>query len=377
MIKNILIIAGETSGDIHAANLIKNLKTLNPNLRFSGIGGRKMQKEGVNLVATIEKLSIIGVSEIFSKLKHIRNAYKKVMDTVEKTPPDAVVLIDYPGFNLAIAKTLKKKGFRIIYYITPQVWAWGGSRIHLIKKYIDRAIVILKFEEDLFRSHGINATFVGHPLLDIAKTGAVLDKKPLGLEEGRVVIALLPGSREAEIKRMLPVMLKTASLISKQKNVQFVLLESSGVDEKIYKGILEKSGLGIAIVKDNTYGCLSIADFIFISSGTATLESAIMEKPMLITYKTSFLTAFFFKLFARTRFIGLVNIIAEKEIVPEILQYDAKPKMLASTILSIISSDEKLEEQIQNLRQVKHLLGTSGASLRAARIVERSLHDNN
>jgi len=376
MKKNILIIAGETSGDIHASNLIKNLKTLSAELSFFGIGGKRMLKEGVTLIEDIEKLSIIGVSEIFAKLKYIRRAYKKVIAFTEKTPPDVVILVDYPGFNLAIAKALKRKGLKIIYYITPQVWAWGESRICTIKKYVDKAIVILKFEEDLFKSHKIDATFVGHPLLDIAKVDVLPDKKSLGLDKERLVMALLPGSRESEIKRLLPVMLKTAKLISKEENFQFLLLQSSDVSEKVYEKILERSDLRPAIIKDNTYACLGLSDFVFTSSGTATLETAIMERPMLITYKTSFLTALFFKIFARTSLIGLVNIIAEREIVPEILQYDAKPKRLASEIIKIISSDDKIIEQIQNLRQVKHLLGTPGASLRAARIIERALHGN-
>ena len=366
--KNILIVAGETSGDIHASHLIKNLKTLNPDLAFCGIGGKRMHDAGVEIIYPIENLSIIGVSEIFCKIGHLRQAYKNVMASVVEKSVKTVILVDYPGFNLLLAKALKKKGITVIYYITPQVWAWGKFRIRSIKKYVDKALVIFKFEEDLFRKHSVTATFVGHPLLD-ADVKPYPDKSSLGLVCGKMTIALLPGSRESEIKRKLPIMLKTAELLKKRMDLQFILLKTSSVDEAIYKEILGQSGLTISEIKDNSYGCLSVSDFVLTSSGTATLECAIMERPMLITYQTSLLTGLLFKVFARTRFIGLVNIIAGKIISPEILQYDANPKSLSRAIFSIISSKEKMDKQIKELREVKHSLGTPGGSLRAAGII--------
>lgn len=372
----ILVSAGETSGDIHAANLIKNLKTLNPNLRFFGIGAERMEAGGVDLVQRMDKFSVVGTWEALVKLGGIRKVYKKLMEKAKKEKPTVAILIDYPGFNLTLARGLKKMGVKVVYYITPQVWAWGGFRVHLIKKYVDKAIVILRFEEGFFKKYGIDAAFVGHPLLDREPVSPGPDKKSLGLDAEKFTIALLPGSREKEVREILPLMLEASVLIAKKKDVQFILLKTSGVDEASYEGVLKKSRVPLSIIKDDTYGCLSISDFVFTASGTATLENVIMEKPMLITYKTSFLTFLLFKIFAKTpRFtkrscIGLVNIIAGKEVVPEILQYDAKPKNLASGILGIISSKEKMEKQVQDLRQVKHALGTSGASLRAARIIE-------
>lgn len=367
--KTILITAGETSGDIHAANLIRNLKKIYPGVRFVGIGGNRMEEEGVELLERMERLSIIGIAEIFPKLGLIIRTYKKIIRRAQKEKPDLVILVDYPGFNLTLAKKLKKMGVKVIYYITPQVWAWGKSRINLIKKYVDKALVIFKFEEDLFRKHGVDATFVGHPLLDREATTG-LNKKSLALDEGKLLIALLPGSRHSEVKNMLPAMLAAAKLIQQKKDVQFILLKSSSVDEAVYRNILEKTDIRIAEIKDNTYGCLELADFVFTSSGTATLECAIMERPMLIIYKTSFLTALLFRMFAKTRFIGLVNIIAKRQIAPEVLQYDTTPKRLANEILAIISSKEKTAEQTSALRWVKHSLGTQGASLRAARVIK-------
>ncbi|MCQ9207605.1 MAG: lipid-A-disaccharide synthase [Omnitrophica bacterium] len=369
MKKNVLIIAGETSGDIHAANLVQSLRKLNSNFRFFGIGGKRMESQGVELIERMEKLSVVGIFEVFFKFHNIFLAYRKIMQSAAKMPPEIVILVDYPGFNLRMAKIFKKRGATVIYYITPQVWAWGRSRVHLIKKYVDKAIVIFKFEEDFFKQYGINATFVGHPLLDLEKGKSTLDKKSLGLNEGDFTIAILPGSRESEVKGMLPVMLKAATLIAKKKEISFVLLKSSGVDENIYARILKNTGLRITPIKDDTHGGLSVSDFVLVSSGTATLESALMERPMLITYKLSFFSALIFKIFANTRFIGLVNIIAGREIAPEVLQYDATPERLAERILSIISSKEKMGEQVNGLREVRRLLGQSGASMRAAHII--------
>ena len=367
MTRNILIIAGETSGDIHAANLIRNLKAQKKDLRFFGIGGKKMEEEGVELLARMEKLSIIGVSEIFAKLHDIRDAFKKISSAVKETPPDLAILIDYPGFNLRLAKSLKKDNVKIVYYITPQVWAWGKSRINIIRKYVDKALVIFKFEEELFKKHGIDATFVGHPLLDFYENRSGLKRSDYGLKEDRTTIALLPGSRESEVLRLLPTMLKTADIIVEKADIQFVLLKSSSVKKSTYEGFISLYSDRLALVEDNTYGCLDMSDFVFTSSGTATLECVIMEKPMLITYKTSLLTALCFKVFARTPFIGLANIIAGKEIAPEVLQYDAKPRKMAEEILSIILSPEKMHEQRKALKEIKDKLGLPGASMRASK----------
>jgi lipid-A-disaccharide synthase len=369
MAKNILVIAGELSGDIHASSLIKNLKNINPDLRFLGIGGDLMKEEGVELLYNIDNLSIIGVWEIIAKLKYVREAYKKVCSEVKKNRPVAAILVDYPGFNLTLAKYLKKHKIPVIYYITPQVWAWGKSRIKTIKRTVSKALVIFKFEEDLFKQYGINSTFIGHPLMDKDEVLNIPDKKNIGLEDGKITIALLPGSRESEVKRLLPIMIKTAEILSKKLNVQFLLLKSSGIDDNLYNKLSKNSRIKLYSIKDNSYGCLGVSDFVFTSSGTATLECAIMEKPMLITYKTSFLTAILFKLFAKTKFIGLVNIIAKKEVSPEILQYNAKPVILANKIFSILSSENKKEKQIEALKEVKKTLGARGAAKRAAEII--------
>ena len=368
MTKNILIVAGEVSGDIHAASLVKNLKELSPELSFFGMGGKNMSREGVEIVMGIENLAIIGVWEIISKLPHIREAFQKIHRRVLAGKPDLAILVDYPGFNLRLAKGLKKQNIPVVYYITPQVWAWGAFRTKGMKKSIDKAITIFPFEETFLKSRGIDATFAGHPLMDAVKTSK-LDRIAIGLDEKKLTIAILPGSREREVKIMLLPMIKACEIIASRLNAQFVLLRNSSVCDSLYDSTLKKSSLPVTSIKDDTYGCLGLSDFVFTSSGTATLEAAIMEKPMLIIYKTSFFTAILFKIFARTPFIGLVNIIAGKKISPEILQYDATPKRLAQEILDILSSEEKKGKQVEDLRKVKKLLGPPGAPKRAARVI--------
>lgn len=373
MKKRILISAGESSGDLHAANLIKELNLLNPSLEYFGIGCDKMESMGVRILERMDSLSIVGVWEVFSKLKFIRNLFEKFNKEISKGRVDLAILVDYPGFNLILAKMLKKRNIPCIYYITPQIWAWGAWRIKALRRYIKKALTILKFEEDLLKQNRIDATFVGHPLIDehyefIPTRDA---KSSLGLNPDIFAIALLPGSRDLEVERMLPVMLKTAGLIKKAKDVQFIISQSPNVDEKIYKRICK--GFDARLVNSNIYKSLNAADFVFASSGTVTLQAAIAEKPMLITYITSSFTYLLGKIFVKIPYLGLVNIIAKKFIVPEMLQYEARPKRLAQKILQIISSENEMNNMRGELRRVKNSLGSPGASKRAAQIINKIL----
>ncbi len=373
MKKRILISAGEPSGDLHAANLIKELNLLNSDLEFFGIGCDKMESMGVRILERMDSASIVGVWEIFAKLKFIRNLFEKFNKEISKCKIDLAILVDYPGFNLILAKILKKRNIPCVYYITPQIWAWGAWRIKAIRRYIKKAITILKFEEDFLKQNRIDAICVGHPLLDEHyEFMSIRDvKSSLGLNPDKFAIALLPGSRSLEVERMLPVMLKTAGVIRKAKDVQFIISQSPNVDEKIYTAICK--GFDGHLVNSNIYKCLNAADFVFASSGTITLQIAIAEKPMLITYITSPFTYLLAKMFVKIPYVGLVNIIAKKFIIPEILQYEARPKKLADKILHIISSSDKMNNMRDELRRVKNSLGSPGASRRAACIINEML----
>ncbi|MCK4462852.1 MAG: lipid-A-disaccharide synthase, partial [Candidatus Omnitrophica bacterium] len=303
----------------------------------------------------------------------IRTLFEKFNKEISKGRIDLAILVDYPGFNLILAKMLKKRTIPCIYYITPQIWAWGAWRTKALRRYIKKAITILKFEEDFLKQNRIDATSVGHPLLDEHyEFMPIRDaKSSLGLNPNIFTIALIPGSRSLEVERMLPVMLKTAGLIKKSKDVQFIISQSPNVDEKIYKDICK--GFDAPLVKSNIYKCLNAADFVFASSGTVTLQIAIAEKPMLITYITSSFTYLLAKIFVKIPYVGLVNIIAKKFIIPEILQYEARPKRLAQKILQIISSENEMNNMRGELRRVKNSLGSPGASKRAAQIINKML----
>jgi len=377
MKKQVLVSAGESSGDQHASKLIKALKSLNPNIEFFGIGCNKMASAGVRLLERMDSLSIVGVWEIFSKLKKIRLLFKKFDLETEKNKTALAILVDYPGFNLPLAKMLSQKGIPCVYYITPQMWVWGLWRVKKFRKYIKKAIVILKFEEAFLKHYGVDSTFVGHPLLDEPYNAipASEAKKALGLDPDKFTIVLLPGSRPLEVKKILPRMLDASKIIKKEKDVQFIISQALNVDESIYRHIPED--FNVIRVKKDIYECLDAADFVLTSSGTVTLQIAMAEKPMLITYVTSPFTYIMGKAVIKIPYLGLVNIIARKSVAPELIQCDASPKNLASNVLKIISSEDKMKEMKEELKKVKFSLGEAGASKKAAVLINDLLMNHN
>jgi lipid-A-disaccharide synthase len=368
MNNNILIIAGEPSGDIRGGELLSELKGLLPETSFWGIGGDRMKDEGVELIEHVQNLSIVGVWEAIKDLSRIREQYKQVAENVKKRKPSLAILIDYPGFNLKIASFLHREKIPVVYYIIPQVWAWGQSRVKSIKKNIDKVLVLFNFEKEFLARFGINAEFVGHPLLE-----SVPEKTEKKEDPSSLSIALLPGSRESEIKNLLPVMAGAAERISRYKeDVSFIVAENSNIDSSLYDSILSKyEKLHLTRIKDNTFEALSKSDFAVVTSGTATLETAVMEKPMVITYRTSFLTATLFRLFVRAPYIGLANIVAGKEVAPEILQEDATPENLSKKVLEMINDEQEMLNIKGELRKVKEALGEKGAAKKAANAINQ------
>lgn len=369
MKKHIFISAGESSGDLHASNLIRELRELDAGLEFSGLGCDKMEAAGVRMLKRVDKHAIIGLWEVFTNIKSILDLFSVVRKEIDSNKTDLAILIDNPGFNLILAKILRKKNIPCIYYITPQIWAWGKWRINVIKKFVNKAIVIFDFEEDTFREKGIDATFVGHPLLDETINIPTLSeaRSKIGIAKDKFTIALLPGSRPLEVRRILPAMIKASLLIRQKKDVQFIISKSPQVDREVYEEALK--GVDYPLLETDIYTCLGAADFVLAASGTVTLQVAISEKPMLITYITSAFTYFSGKIAVRIPYIGLVNVIAGKFIVPEVLQFEARPKKLADTILDIISSEQKMTAIREDLIRIKEYLGDRGASKRAASII--------
>lgn len=364
--KNILVVSGEPSGDIRAGELISQMKPLLPDAKFWGIGGDSLEAEGVELVEHIRNLSVVGAVEVVKKLPQIKRQYTDLIENIKTRKPDFAILIDYPGFNLKVAKYLHKKGIPVIYYIIPQVWAWGPGRIKKLKAYVDKAIVLFHFEEDLLRKHGIDCQFVGHPLIDDLEERKKAFSGASRAEQ--FTIALLPGSRKHEITHMLPTMLEAAERIKSDIGaVRFVVAENSNIDKALYNTYLAKHpDLNISSVEDNVAEALSGSDFAIVTSGTATLETAVMEKPMVIVYKASFVTYILYHLVAKIPFLGLANIIAGEEVVPELLQNNFTPDNLSKTVLDIIKNPSRMGKMVEKLSSIKHSLGERGAARRAA-----------
>ncbi|MFH1621955.1 MAG: lipid-A-disaccharide synthase, partial [Candidatus Omnitrophota bacterium] len=290
----------------------------------------------------------------------------------EQEKPDAIILVDYPGFNLRLAKELKQRGFKVIYYISPQVWAWGEKRIDSIKQNVNKMIVLFDFEKELYQKNGINVEFVGHPLLDRANQTLTKEKfiKSISGENKNPLISLLPGSRNNEVCKILPIMLKSAKLIYKEfPSAQFLVLSSSSVDINIYKKFVNECDIPIKILGDCHYDAIAHSDLTLVASGTATLEAAILSTPMIIVYKVSFLTWAYAKSLIKIPYIGLVNVVAGKQIVPEFIQFKAKPKLIANEAISFLKNKEKYNAAKKELSQIKTHLGLSGASKRAAQSI--------
>lgn len=382
--QNILIIAGEPSGDMRGGELLKELNKSLPGISFWGIGGDHMLREGVELIEHIRKLSVVGVWEGLKSLPRTKLQLRRCVRAVQKRKPIAAILIDYPGFNLTLAKYFHDKNIPVIYYVIPQVWAWGTDRTELLKRRVDKILVLFEFEKRFLKDYGIEAEFVGHPLVDKASNRdrpyfPKQTKQKIGsVPISPITVALLPGSRETEIKNLLPVTLKAASILRKeQSGINFVLAESSNVKGSVYDSILSKyNGLDIQRIKDNTFEALERSDFAIVAAGTATLETAMMGKPLVVIYKAAVLTYFFFRFHIKIPYLGLVNIIAGKEVAPEFLQFNAVPEKISKKVLEIINDNELLVLIKDELKKVKTILGEKGASRRAAEAITRFLKTN-
>jgi lipid-A-disaccharide synthase len=369
--KHILIVCGEPSGDLQAANLAKAILAINPGLKISAVGGAFLRQVGVEIFYDIKSLSVMGLFDILKKLPKFFALKKLVLEKIKRDKPAAVILVDFSGFNLRLAKAINKS-IPVIYYVSPQVWASRPGRVKTIKRFIRKMIVLFKFEEEFYAKLGINADFIGHPLLDIVQP--TMDKKEFldnyDLSESKTTIALLPGSRKAEIKNILPVMLKACAIIRKNKfNTQFIIAKSPNLNLDLYKRQVKGVNLEIKIAEGKTYDCLNSADFSLVCSGTATLEAAIMQKPFALVYKMSFLNYLLYRPQVKLPYIGMVNILAERKIIPEFIQFRGSPKKIAEYAIGILNSPQESERIKFDLSGVKSSLGEKGAASRAARIV--------
>ena len=371
--KHIMVLTGEPSGDLHAGHLVRKIKQLRPNIYFSGIGGPHLEQQNVDLFYNIDQLSAMGLTEVIMQFKQIKNAFNLFKKKLNTHRPDLIILVDYPGFNLKAAQYAKTHyTVKILYYVTPKVWAWKKSRLKKIKKYIDHAALILPFEEKIYKKADIRSTYVGNPLMDdypenISKPFFRLN--PLSSKQkDSVIIGLLPGSRKAEIKNLLEIMIKTADLIQQKiPNVSFIISQASSIQKSRLKTFIKKNTphrlfhINEGPVKD----ILIKSDLVIAASGTVTLEAALCCVPTIIIYKMSSISYWIAKLVIKIKYAGLANLIVNREVMPELLQNDATPEKITKKALYMLDHLTCFEKQLQMVRK---LLGNKGAAKRTANI---------
>lgn len=360
------IIAGEASGDLHGKNLVAALKAQREGLHFRGVGGDGMAAEGVSLVQHIRNTNFMGFVQVVRNLGKIRQLFKDVKADVFAYQPDAVILIDYPGFNLRIAKFLHERGIKVFFYISPQVWAWKKSRVKKIRRYVDRMFVILPFEKDFYAKEGYEVDFVGHPLLDEIRFGGYDGEKirQTHLKGRSKLVAILPGSRKQEISRMLPRML---SIADRFPDVRFVVGGAPTQQLEFYSSLLDDPE--IPVVMAQTYELLSAADAALVTSGTATLETALFRVPEVVCYAGPWLSVQLARWLIRVDFISLVNLVMEREVVKELIQKELNADNLYTELNALLNDAAKKQQFEADYDELHKRLGDAGASARTAKLM--------
>ncbi len=367
----ILIITGEASGDLHGANLAKALKTRDPHVELAGIGGSAMEAAGVRLVRETGRFDVIGMVGLFTVLAVIRRFFV-VRRLFRSEPWDAVVFIDHPGLNLRYAYFAKAAGLRVFYYIAPQVWAWRPGRIHWIKQRVDHVLVILPFEKAIYDQAKIPCTFVGHPLLDAVapqydRAGL---RKTFDLAPEGPVIALLPGSRTSEVQSLLPILLEAAEKLARRDpRTQFLLAQAPTVQDNLLDSLLRQRAVPVKVVKEQASEVMAVSDLALVASGTATLQAAVVGTPLILVYRTSSLTFWLAFFLIRVKWIGLVNLVAGRTVVPELIQAEATGQRLYEEAERLLDDRFIYDEMKRSLAKVRAALGEPGASFRAAEAV--------
>jgi lipid-A-disaccharide synthase len=366
----ILIVTGEASGDLHGAHFAKAIMALDSTAELVGIGGPAMRAAGVNLVPGIPQLDVmglIGLSAIRAMVQRVL-AIRRVLKTEAW---DLVVLIDNPGLNFHFARVAKAAGRRVLYYIAPQVWAWRPGRMKWMQRRVNHVVVILPFEAELYRRAGVPCTFVGHPLLDaVAPTyDRAKLRREFALDESSRVVGLLPGSRVSEVEMLLPVLLKAAAqLFEAEPKTQFIIAQASSIHDNLIQTLLQQSPVPVRVAHDQASEVMALSDVLLIASGTATLQAAVVGTPMVLLYKTSPLTYRLARWLINVKWIGLVNLVAGRSIVPELIQDEATPERLCQEVLHLLRDPSAYNDMKEGLRQVRQSLGEPGASRRAAQV---------
>lgn len=351
------MVSGEQSADLYGANLAKELFLQNKDVKIRAFGGDKMKNEGVEIARHISDLSFMGFTEVLKNLVNISNNLKYCKRDIVKFNPQVLVLIDFPGFNLNIAKFAKQKGIKVVYYISPKVWAWNKNRVYKIKKYVDELIVIFPFEVEFYKNHQIKVNYFGNPLSDVLYSSVPIISRP------KKIISLLPGSRKQEVEKNLPLMAKIAKSFPEY---QFILASTKEMKSICEKILGEKSNIEIMV--DSTYSVLKSSEISIVTSGTATLETALLEIPQVVCYKTDFITYNLAKLFVNLKWISLVNILMNKEVVKELIQSDFNISNVEKEIKSL-SEEGRRSEIKSDYKKLKSILNSENTSKKIANFI--------
>ncbi len=368
----ILIVAGEASGDLHGARLVEALTGLEPRISVEGMGGPQMRAAGVRLLADAGGTAVVGLTELWEKRRTLQLALRRLRDHLRAVRPALLICIDFPDFNLLLARTAHQLGIPVCYFISPQVWAWRRGRIRTIRRLVRKMLVLFPFEEALYRSAGVDVTFVGHPLLDVLAKVPPREacRAALGIRDATPALGLLPGSRDAEVRRHLPVLLEAASRVAGSRpDLQILVGLAPALNGGAVSNQVAASLVRATVVQGRTYEVMRAADLLLAVSGTVTLEAAILGTPMIVTYRLGTLSWLIARLLIHVRFIGLPNLVANEAIVPELIQFEATPERLAATAAAILESPERQARMRAALAEVRTRLGAPGAAERAAREV--------
>lgn len=362
------VVAGEASGDLHASEVIRELKKLTPVETF-GIGGDYLQREGMTLLHHAREMGIVGLFNVLRHLPMFRRVFNELIERIEREKPDVVFLVDYPDFNLRVAKRCKELGLRVVYYISPQLWAWRKGRVRHIARYVDRMVVIFPFEETFYRSHDVPVTYVGHPLVEQLTH---ITKPPRDPEVLR--IALLPGSRRMEVNSLLPAMLDAIEILRREgidgRRVEASIIQAPTIHREQLQQIVEEKGIDVPIIPNDHGEAVAAADISLSSSGTATLESAVLGTPVVVMYRLSRATYMLAKKLVSLPHFSLVNIVAGREVVPELIQHDVNGPRIASEVRKLVAPGH-YEQVCAALADVRAKLGEPGAAARVAAEVHK------
>lgn len=374
----IMLIAGETSGDMHGAEVVRALKKLDANVDCYGIGSRKMLDAGCRLLFDCRTIAVMGIFEVIKHYKEIKAAWNIALDSLTQEKPDCVILIDYPGFNLRFAEKVKALGIKILYYVSPQIWAWKKNRIHKIKRLVDHMAVILPFEEEIYKKAGVPVTFVGSPLLDEIQVHQKKEaRETLMLSQNAIIVGLLPGSRASEIERLLPQLIDAAEILKRRyPHIQFVIPLADSIKESDIWPYVDDADVPIVLIKRKSHLAMAASDVLIGSSGTATLEATIIGVPMVVNYIMNALTFTIAKRVVKIPFISLPNILAKKKILPELIQEKANSRQIALEAQKLLDEEAYAAKVEEGLKEVVKVIGEKGAGKRVAEIALDLCHNN-